>query len=303
MAEVLSIDNLAKNYGRKAALSDLSFKVGAGEVFGLLGPNGSGKTTTLGIILGAVHAGSGSYRWFQSGTSGRERRRIGALLEQPSFYPWLSGSANLKIFAAVKAVPGESAGGSVDQALKTVGLWEARAQSFQTYSLGMKQRLALAATMLGQPECLVLDEPTNGVDAQGIFEIREIIRNYARDGRTVILASHMLDEVEKVCSHVAILKDGKALRTGTIASVLSTKAWLEVSAADPDALAKALAELAPLARIERRSEGYFELHGVALAPAVLNERLTQRGVYLSALAQRQPSLEAQYLQLVGAPTA
>ena len=295
MADILAVHNLTKTYLHKVAVDGVSLTIGQGQVFGLLGPNGSGKTTTLGVVLGALHPDRGSVQWFGQGNDPRVRRRIGALLEQPSFYPWLSGEANLEVVAAVKRLPSAS----VAEPLRIVGLWEARHQRFQAYSLGMKQRLAMAATLLGKPEVLVLDEPTNGVDAQGIFEIRGIISHFASQGGTVLLASHMLDEVEKVCSHVAILKEGRCISSGTIAAVLSTSGWTEVASPDLAALARHLRELEPEARLVDASGQLLEVHGALLPPAELNARLAARGVYLSHLVQRRPSLESQYLELVG----
>ena len=297
MTTVLATQSLAKRYGPKIALHDVSLTVGAGQVFGVLGPNGSGKTTTLGIVLGVTRATTGSYAWFGAGGSGRERRRLGALLEQPCFYPWLTGSANLGVFAAVKGVRDAAA---LDTALKMVGLWDARAQPFATYSLGMKQRLAIATALVGAPEVLVLDEPTNGLDAQGIFDVRELIAGFARQGRTVILASHMLDEVEKVCDHVAILKSGRILAQGATTSVLASKEWLEVGAADLGTLEQALRALFPAARVTPTAgKPWLELHDVEIDAATVNERLAARGVFAGYLAKRKPSLEAQYLDIVG----
>ena len=293
MAEVLSIRNLSKSYKSKPAIRSISFEVGAGQVFGLLGPNGSGKTTTLGIILGAIRKDAGDFSWFASGRSGQQRKRIGALIEQPAFYPWLSGRANLKITAAIRGLPY----GGIDAAIAHVGLSEAGEKTFQQYSLGMKQRLGIAAALLGSPDVLVLDEPTNGVDAQGIFEIRNIIKQFAVKGGSVILASHMLDEVEKVCTHTAILKEGNVLRTGPISSVLSTKGWIEVGADSLPELERLVKELYPVARIDRQ-EGVIALHDVTVGTGELNAQLAKAGIVVTHLVQRHPSLESQYLQLV-----
>lgn len=293
MAEVLSLQSISKQYGRTRALSGVSLTVGAGEVFGVLGPNGSGKTTMLGIALGTVRPSAGTYRWFGQAASGAARRRIGALLEQPAFYPWLSGLANLKVMAAIKRLPPSSA----DEPLRTVGLWEARDQPYQGYSLGMKQRLGIASTLMGQPEVLVLDEPTNGVDAKGIAEIRAIIDSFARQGGTVILASHILDEVEKVCSHVAILKSGNVLKTGAIRDALATHSWIELGAADLAALERLVRAIEPGARVERRGD-LLELHDTKLTPSELNGRLAAQGLVVGHLVKRLPSLESQYLQVV-----
>lgn len=294
MTSVLTMNDLSKAYGRKLAVNGLTLTVGEGQIFGLLGPNGSGKTTTLGILLGVIRADKGSFSWFGQGADGAERRKIGALLEQPSFYPWLSGRANLEVTCAAKKV----SKAAIEPSLKTVGLWDAKEQLFQTYSLGMKQRLAIAAALVGKPKVLVLDEPTNGVDAQGIVDIRAIVKNFAHDGGTVILASHLLDEVEKVCSDVAILKDGAILKAGSTSAILATNGWIELGALDLNALAGHLHALAPTARIEQR-ESLLALYDSDLAPSDLNRSLIERGVVLSHLVKCQPSLESQYLHLVG----
>ena len=292
-ASVLRLNDAHKSYGAKAAVRGVSLEVAQGQVFGLLGPNGSGKTTTLGIVLGSVRADRGSVTWFGAGSGAPERRRIGALLEQPCYYPWLSGSANLRLFASIKNLPMSA----VDEVLKRVGLWDARLGAVQGYSLGMKQRLAIAITLLGKPEVLVLDEPTNGVDAQGIADVRQLIAAFAADGGTVVLASHMLDEVEKVCSHLAIMKDGVVLRAGDIAGVLNTAGWIEVGAEDLDAAVRVLSELEPRAKVERWNR-LLLVHAGLLSPAELNRQLLQRGVSINHLFHRQPSLESQYLRLM-----
>ena len=293
MTDVLVLNSLSKTYQRTHALKAVSLKIETGQVFGLLGPNGSGKTTSLGIILGVVRPTSGTYTWFGRKGDGKARRKIGALLEQPSFYPWLSGAANLAVIAAVKRLPSSAS----DQPLRDIGLWDARHLPFSGYSLGMKQRLAIAAALMGNPEVLVLDEPTNGVDAQGIFEIRSLITKFAQRGGTVILASHMLDEVEKICTHLAILKLGSVLKAGPIGSVLASKGWIELAASDLAAVARAVAELDASARVERLDD-MLAVHDTKLTTTVLCGRLAERGITLSHLVQRRPSLESQYLDLV-----
>ena len=293
MTDVLVLNSLSKSYQRTHALKAVSLKIETGQVFGLLGPNGSGKTTSLGIILGVVRPTSGTYTWFGRKGDGKARRKIGALLEQPSFYPWLSGAANLAVIAAVKRLPSSAS----DQPLRDIGLWDARHLPFSGYSLGMKQRLAIAAALMGNPEVLVLDEPTNGVDAQGIFEIRSLITKFAQRGGTVILASHMLDEVEKICTHLAILKLGSVLKAGPIGAVLASKGWIELAASDLAALARAVAELDASAHVERLDD-MLAVHDTKLTTTVLCGRLAERGITLSHLVQRRPSLESQYLDLV-----
>lgn len=294
VSAVLATHELSKSYGGKAAVKQLSLTVNAGQVFGLLGLNGSGKTTTLAMLLGAVVPDLGSVRWFGQAASARQRLRIGALLEQPSFYPWLSGEANLGVIAAIKRV--SSVG--VQRALQQVGLWAVRDQAFQGYSLGMKQRLGLASALLGNPEVLVLDEPTNGVDAQGIYDIRAIIGEFAGRGGTVILSSHIMDEVEKVCDYVAILKAGSLHHAGATKSVLAPGGWIELAAADLAALERALHELDAQATVERSGDLLLLRHS-SLSPGELNHRLMAAGIFLHHLVQRQPSLESQYLALMG----
>ena len=293
MAEVLALESISKRYGRTEALSNVSLTVGAGEVFGVLGPNGSGKTTMLSIVLGATRPSQGQFRWFGKEASAHARRQIGALLELPAFYPWLSGLRNIKIMAAIKGI----SEGDAEPPLRAVGLWQERNLSYQAYSLGMKQRLGIAAALMGHPKLLVLDEPTNGVDAQGIADIRGIIDQFARQGGTVMLASHILDEVEKVCSHVAILKHGKVLKSGAIHYALATQRWIDLATSDLAALEHALHALYPQARIEKRGE-HLELHGAAASPSEINARLCAQGIIVGHMIERLPSLESQYLQVV-----
>src|SRR5690606_17499858 len=201
---VLTIQNLSKNYGKIKAICNLSFTVEKGNIYGILGPNGSGKTTTLGIILGITKNDAGSFNWFD-GLKGKDaRQKIGALLETPNFYPYLNADENLAIIAHIKKMNRHR----FDDLLSLVDLTQRRHSPFRTYSLGMKQRLAIAASMVGDPEVLIFDEPTNGLDPLGIAEVRNVIVKIARQGKTILMASHILDEVEKICSHVAILKQG-----------------------------------------------------------------------------------------------
>ena len=213
MAYILEAENLTKHYGNIKALTNFSLVVEPGSIYGILGPNGSGKTTCLSIILDVIRADSGSYEWFGKPSShNTRRRRIGALLETPNFYPYLTAAENLKVAAAIK----KRGSKHIHTALQVTDLGSRRNSRYRTYSLGMKQRLAIASALLSNPEALVLDEPTNGLDPQGIAEIRTLIRDIGSEGKTIILASHMLDEVEKVCSHVAILKSGELVASGKV---------------------------------------------------------------------------------------
>ena len=219
MSVVLEINNLTKRYGNFTAVNDLSLTISNGNVFGILGPNGSGKTTTLGMILDVLNVSSGSYSWFGEEQGANHRKRIGAILEHPIFYPELSGLKNLEITALIKEVDASR----IESVLKRVDLWERKDSPFNTYSLGMKQRLSLAAALLSDPEVLVLDEPTNGLDPEGIRQMRELILSIASEGKTIIISSHILDEIQKMCTHFGILRKGRLLMQGAIEDILTSK--------------------------------------------------------------------------------
>ena len=233
---VLSIDGLTKKYGKIKAVDDLSLIIEKGHVYGLLGPNGSGKTTTLGIILDILRQDKGTYEWFDGAYGDHARMHIGAILETPNFYPYLNATENLDIVRQIKGVDKVD----FDELLEVVNLANRKNSAFRTYSLGMKQRLAIAATMIADPEVLIFDEPTNGLDPQGIAEVRNILGRIADMGNTVIMASHILDEVEKICSHVAIIKNGRMLATGPIGAILSNDTTVEIDASDRPQLSAAL---------------------------------------------------------------
>src|SRR5450755_329778 len=236
MASILSLKNISKSYGRIRALKDVSFDVPGGSVFGILGPNGSGKTTLLGIVMDVLSANSGQYTWFGNPPSEKQRRDIGTLLETPNFYHYLSGQHNLEITASIKHKSPED----IERVIRLVRLYERKDSKFQTYSLGMKQRLAIAACLLGDPAVLVFDEPTNGLDPSGIAEIRQLIIDLSADGKTIILASHLLAEVEKVCTHVAILQQGVLIKSGDVISALSQEEWLELGSDEMEKLREVL---------------------------------------------------------------
>ncbi len=229
---VLKIDNLHKHYGKIKAVNGLNLEVEAGQIFGLLGPNGSGKTTTLGIILGILSQDSGSFSWFDNKYGDNPRKKIGAILETPNFYPYLNATENLKIVQRIK----KSSDDDLEAILDKVNLLERKESKFRTYSLGMKQRLAIGATLIGQPDVVIFDEPTNGLDPQGIAEVRTTLLDIASSGKTVVLASHILDEVEKICSHVAIIKKGNMLASGSVGSILSSDTTIEIGSADLEKL-------------------------------------------------------------------
>ncbi len=211
---VIETNELSKRYGRVTAVDRLSLRVPRGHVFGLLGPNGSGKTTAMSMLLGLVRPTAGSFRLFGNGQADREAlRRIGAIIETPSFYPYLSGRRNLEYF---QGVSGKGDRQELDELLDKVGLLQRANDRYQTYSLGMKQRLGIAYALLGDPELLFLDEPTNGMDPAGMAEIRDLIKQLGSEGRTILLSSHLLREVELVCDSVAILARGRLIAQGKV---------------------------------------------------------------------------------------
>jgi ABC-2 type transport system ATP-binding protein len=298
---VIETQALTKRYGKdRPAVDGISFAVEAGQVFGFLGPNGSGKTTTIGMLLGIITPTGGHIELF--GLSGRRglhraRQRVGATLENPNFYPYLSGRDNLRVVANVKRVDRRA----VDAALDKVGLAPRSRDRYATYSLGMKQRLAIAATMLGDPQLVVLDEPANGLDPEGMREIREIIAGLAARGKTIFLSSHLLWEVERTCTHVAIIRRGRLLRQASVADIVSGAVVVELQGPDVDALEDAVAGYPELASVETEGDVVLaHLRGDDLAD--LNRYLTARGIYVSHLARRRASLEDVFMELTAEPT-
>lgn len=290
---LLSVHQLAKNYGSVRALDGLDLTVEAGQVFGLLGPNGSGKTTLLAVLLDAIRPTGGSFLWFDNPEETHVRQRIGALLETPNFYPYLNAEQNLSIVASIKNV----ANPPIQALLELVQLSERRYSAYKTYSLGMKQRLALASCLVGDPDVLILDEPTNGLDPEGMIEVRHIIQKIAAQGKTIIMASHLLDEVEKICSHVAIIKNGKLLATGAVGSILNHQPTVEVGAADVEKLQQLLTGHALVQKVERKGDRLeLELSPGGL-PAELNRLAFEHGIVLNHLVLKPSSLEMEFLEI------
>jgi ABC-2 type transport system ATP-binding protein len=294
MATILSLKNISKCYGRIRALEDVSFDVPGGSVFGILGPNGSGKTTLLGIVMDVLRASGGSYSWFGHPPSEKQRRDIGTLLETPNFYQYLSAQHNLEITAAIKEKPVSDIG----RVLKLVRLYERKDSKFQTYSLGMKQRLAIAACLLGDPAVLVFDEPTNGLDPSGIAEIRQLITELSAAGKTIILASHLLAEVEKVCTHVAILQQGVLIKSGDVLSALSREEWIELGSNDLVKLRGILNRL-PAVKNITASGNLLQVYFDSPSPdaALLNRFCFDQGITLNYLQVRKKSLESAFIEL------
>ncbi|MCB0823741.1 MAG: ABC transporter ATP-binding protein [Bacteroidales bacterium] len=294
MENVLTISNLDKRYGKIHAVNNLSIAVEKGSVYGILGPNGSGKTTTLGIVLGVVNSGGGSFSWFNEPNSKQNRKRIGAILEQPLFYPYLSALNNLKIVADIKQVSYDD----IERVLKIVDLWERKDSKFKTFSYGMKQRLAIASALLGNPEVLIFDEPTNGLDPRGIAEIRELIIDIARQGITIILASHLLDEVQKTCSHVVVLHKGEKLFEGKVEDVLNLSNTVEVASNNAQILEIALNEFGKINEMKRNGEQFLLSLSEGITTTDLNTYLIDKGIIVSHLSVRKKSLEEQFLELL-----
>jgi len=288
---VLEAAGLTKRYGQKTAVEDLNLTVRQGQIFGFLGPNGSGKTTTIGMIFGIVRPTRGDISVF--GASNREalaRGRMSGTLEQPNLYPYLTGRENLAVVTAIKGLDKKC----IAPALAAVDLLEAANRQAKSYSLGMKQRLALAAATLGDPDLLILDEPTNGLDPEGMREIRELLVRLARSGRTIFISTHLLDEVEKICTHVAILKRGRLQRSGTVAELTAAKATFRVCADDTRQLFEAVRQYES-ARNVRASGDAVHLDLIDAAPASLNRYLADRGIYVRELTSQRHTLEEVFL--------
>ena len=301
--KILTVENLSKNYGNIKALKDVSFSVPPGTVFGILGPNGSGKTTLLGIVMDVLKASNGNYSWMGQDSSAEQRKKIGTLLETPNFYHYLSAEANLKIAAKIKG-RGED---DIDKVLKIVNLYERKKSRFSTYSLGMKQRLAIGSALLGDPDILVFDEPTNGLDPAGIAEIRELIKELNRNGKTIIMASHILDEVEKVCTHVAIIQKGVLKTVGSVKEVMSNAVGkddsktvlIELSAENNEELKNILKKLDGVEEIDL-VDNYIQITCMEnITAASVNKFCFQNGVVLTKLNEKRKSLETRFLEITG----
>jgi ABC-2 type transport system ATP-binding protein len=292
--KILQLAELSKSYGKIKALDKVSFEVNSGTVFGILGPNGSGKTTLLSIVLDVLKSDGGNFKMFEEQPNASHRKRIGSLLETPNFYHYLSARQNLEISAAIKGCGKDG----IDAALRQVNLYERRNSAFSTFSLGMKQRLAIASTLLGNPDVLLLDEPTNGLDPVGIAEIRTLINELASKGKTIIMASHLLDEVEKVCTHAVILKFGKQITSGPVSEILSNDDLVEISTTDLNHATSVLKDYKGVRKITKEGELLvldFPANEADLAS--INAYCFQNGVVLSHLQFRRKSLETRFLEL------
>ena len=302
MTPILSITNLSKNYGGVKALQNVSFEVPTGSIFGILGPNGSGKTTLLGIVMDVLKATSGSFSWSTTTNNDLMRKQIGTLLETPNFYHYLSAVDNLKIAAKIKGRGEED----IDNVLQTVNLFQRKDSKFNTFSLGMKQRLAIASALLGNPSILVFDEPTNGLDPAGIAEIRDLIKELSQKGKTIIMASHILDEVEKVCTHVAIIQNGVLKTVSTVKDVMSsstdntlTTVLIEVSCDDNEALKIILQQMNGFISVHN-FDSYLQLVSEEhVTAAMVNKYCFEKQFILNRLNVKNKSLETRFLEITG----
>ncbi|RKS53476.1 ABC-2 type transport system ATP-binding protein [Gillisia mitskevichiae] len=294
METILTINQLTKRYGSLTAVNNLSFTIKKGNVYGILGPNGSGKSTTLGMVLNVVNKTSGDFHWFDGSDSTHEAlKKVGAIIEHPNFYPYMTASQNLALVCKIKGVPKNK----IDEKLEIVGLLDRKDSKFKTFSLGMKQRLAIASALLNDPEILILDEPTNGLDPQGIHQIREIIRKIASMGTTILLASHLLDEVEKVCTHVVIIRKGIKLYSGRVDEMNASNGFFELKSNDLVKLQQILEEHPSIGKITVNEDLLTAILEEPMGADDLNSYLYQKGMILSYLVKRKESLEEQFLQL------
>jgi ABC-2 type transport system ATP-binding protein len=293
---ILSLHQLNKKFGNIHAVNNLSFDIEKGNVYGILGPNGSGKSTTLGIILNVVNKTSGSFSWFDGSLSTHKAlKKVGAIIERPNFYPYMTAIQNLKLVCKIKDIPFSK----IEEKLKTVNLYERRNSKFKTFSLGMKQRLAIASALLNDPEILILDEPTNGLDPQGIHEIRKIIKDIASNGTTILLASHLLDEVEKVCSHVVVIREGVKLYAGRVDEMTASHGLFELKTdGDSQKLIEILTNFDGVLSVKIDDElKIIATLSKPISASEINSYLFKNNIILSHLIKRKPSLEQQFLTL------
>jgi len=291
---ILTLNNLTKKFGPITAVKNLSFTIEKGNVYGILGPNGSGKSTTLGVVLNVVNRTAGDYHWFDGSDSTHNAlKKVGAIIESPNFYPYMTAVQNLELVCKIKGVNTDI----IEEKLEIVDLLERKDSKFRTFSLGMKQRLAIASALLNSPEILILDEPTNGLDPQGIHQIREIIKDVASKGTTILLASHLLDEVEKVCTHVVILQKGVSLYAGSVDGMNTDHGFMILQSDNNTALKSALEEMDVFTNIKQEGEVIIAHLKEPTDASAVNKKLFVKGIVLSQLEKRKESLEEQFLEI------
>ena len=297
MGNILRTYKLCKSYGRIQAVNDLNITIPESSVYAILGPNGSGKSTTLGMILHALRPSAGHFEWFDKKPDPNDLKHIGALLEQPKFYMYLSAMDNLAIVARIKAV--SMAG--IEDSLKKVGLYERRLDPVKTYSMGMRQRLGIAAAIFHKPKALILDEPTNGLDPQGIADIRQLIIDLSKDGLSIILASHLLHEVEMVSSHVCILKEGNCLYEGKVSGLKdSNENIIQLGSSNLDSLKSALSDFNRIIKIDKHESGKYLIVHLQKDVQIddVTNHLVQKGIVLNHLTEQSSSLEDEFIELL-----
>jgi ABC-2 type transport system ATP-binding protein len=291
---ILTIKNLSKRYGSVQALKDVSFEIHKGNVYGILGPNGSGKSTTLGIVLNVINKTSGEYNWFGGTIPTHEAlKKVGAIIERPNFYPYMTAKENLELVCKIKGINYVK----INEKLELVGLTDRQNSKFSTFSLGMKQRLAIASALLNDPEILILDEPTNGLDPQGIHQIRDIIKQIASTGTTILLASHLLDEVEKVCTHALVLRKGEILYSGLVGAMSANEGFFELQSDDLENLTMVLKTHPAVKSVVKEGEKVLVYLKHEWDATELNQFLFEKSIVLSHLVKRKNSLEEQFLAL------
>lgn len=291
---ILTITKLSKRFGRIQAVDGLDLKIERGQIYGILGPNGSGKTTTLGMLLDVVAPTSGSFQWFGNEKTVEARKKIGSILETPCFYPYMTAVQNLRIPAHIKHVDKSR----IEEALEQVGLLDRKDDKFKTYSLGMKQRLSIAAALLSDPPVLILDEPTNGLDPEGIAEVRELIKEIAAKGKTIIMASHLLDEVQKVCTHFCVLRKGRKLHEGRVSETLGEINQVEVISNDLRNLEKVINDFPGKESYRFNGSGIIVTLKAGVNSTDLNEFCFKNGITLKKLTTLTNSLEQEFLKIL-----
>ncbi len=294
MKNILTITDLNKKFGRIHAVKNLSLNIQKGNIYGILGPNGSGKSTTLGIVLNVVNKSSGDFCWFDGTLQTHEAlKKVGAIIERPNFYPYMTAEENLNLVCKIKKISIEN----VKEKLELVGLYDRKDYKFRTFSLGMKQRLAIASALLNNPEILILDEPTNGLDPSGIHQIRDIIKQIATNGTTILLASHLLDEVEKICSHVLILRKGEMIYSGKIEDMSKNNVFFEIGSEDLYLLETKIESLFPVKKIKHDTDFLKVNFDTEISAKEINQKFFDAGITLNHLAKKKESLENVFLTL------
>lgn len=298
MTPAIETIDLTKHYGRIVAVDHLTLTVERGEIFGFLGPNGSGKTTTMRMLLGLAHPTSGEARMLGMRVATDLTailRRTGSLIEYPTFYPFLSGRHNLQVLADLTGAPRSR----IDEVLDVVDMRAEANRRFKEYSVGMKQRIGVAGALLTDPELLILDEPSNGLDPAGIVEMRDLMQRLRQQGHTVLVSSHVLHEVEQVCNRIAILNRGKIVAQGDVQELLGQSDRIEIRIARPEA-AVAIIRTLPWVK-EVRTEGDTVVVAAPIDRAAeINEALARNHLFAGIIQPRQESLERYFLELTGA---